>query len=87
MELLHINKISQQGFRKESFFWRSYKRKGDDSMSEKKTQAEREKKDVWTRNQKYGGVGEDIKPLEEPEESDKSEFIGFEADEEDEAND
>ena len=56
-------------------------------MSEKKTQAEREKKDVLTRNQKYGGVGEDIKPLEEPEESDKSEFIGFEADEEDEAND
>ena len=56
-------------------------------MSEKKAQAEREKKDVWTRNQKYGGVGEDIKPLEEPEESDKSEFIGFEADEEDEAHD
>lgn len=56
-------------------------------MSEKKTQAEREEKDVWTRNQKYGGVGEDIKPLEEPEESDKREFIGFEADEEDEAND
>lgn len=56
-------------------------------MSEKQTQAEREKEDVWTRDQKYGGVGEEIKPLEEPEESDKSDFIGFEADEEDEAND
>lgn len=56
-------------------------------MSEEKKQEEREKEDVWTRDQKYGGVGEEITPLEEPEEPDKSEFIGFEADEEDDAND
>lgn len=66
---------------------RVFKRKGDDIMSEKKSQAEREREDVWTRDQKYGGVGEKVEPLEEPEESDKSEFIGFEADEEDESND
>lgn len=56
-------------------------------MSEKKSQLEREKEDVWTRDQKYGGVGEEVDPLEEPEESDKSVFIGFEADEVDDAND
>lgn len=56
-------------------------------MSDKKTQAEREAEDVWTRNQENGGVGEDVKPLEEPEESDESAFIGFEADVEDEAHD
>lgn len=56
-------------------------------MSEKQTQVGREKKDVWTRDQKYGGVGEEVEPLEEPKESEKSEFIGFEADEEDDTND
>ena len=52
-------------------------------MSEKQAQAG----DVWTRDQEYGGVGEDIKPLEEPEESGKSKFIGFEADEEVDSDD
>ena len=66
---------------------RKFKRKGDDNMSEKKSQEEREREDVWTRNQKYGGVGEEVEPLEEPEKSDKSVFIGFEADEVDDAND
>lgn len=52
-------------------------------MSEKKTQAEREREDVWTRDQKYGGVGEKVEPLDSPEEADDSKFIGFKADEED----
>ena len=41
-----------------------------------------EKKDVWTRNQEFGGVGEDISPLEKPEEADDKKFKGFEAEEE-----
>lgn len=39
-------------------------------------------KDVFTRDQKYGGVGEDIAPLEKPEEADDKQFKGFEAEEE-----
>lgn len=50
-------------------------------MSEKQTQADRERKDVWTRNQKYGGVGEDVEPLEEPEKADETQFRGFKSEE------
>src|SRR5699024_3188952 len=47
-----------------------------------KTQAEKERDDVFTRNQKFGGVGEDIKPVEKPEEADETQFEGFKPDEE-----
>lgn len=47
-----------------------------------KTQAEKEREDVFTRNQKFGGVGEDIKPVEKPEEADETQFEGFKPDEE-----
>lgn len=47
-----------------------------------KTQAEKERDDVFTRNQKFGGVGEDINPVENPEKADETQFKGFKADEE-----
>ena len=47
-----------------------------------KTQAEKERDDVFTRNQEFGGVGEDIKPVEEPEKADETQFEGFKPDEE-----
>ena len=47
-----------------------------------KTQEEKERDDVFTRNQKFGGVGEDIQPVEKPEKADETQFEGFEPDEE-----
>ena len=47
-----------------------------------KIQAEKERDDVFTRNQKFGGVGEDIKPLEKHEEANEVQFKGFKPDEE-----
>ena len=47
-----------------------------------KTQAEKERDDVFTRNQKFGGVGEDVKPVGNPEEADETQFKGFKPDEE-----
>ena len=47
-----------------------------------KTQEEKERDDVFTRNQKSGGVGEDIKPVGKPEKADETQFKGFKPDEE-----
>ena len=47
-----------------------------------KTQKEKERDDVFTRNQEFGGVGEDIKPVENPEDTVKGQFTGFEEGEE-----
>lgn len=51
-------------------------------MSEKEYEI-KEFNDVWTRNQKYGGVGEEHDPdTVEVEDSPVGQFKGFEADEE-----
>ena len=51
-------------------------------MTDKKTQAEKERDDVFTRNQKFGGVGEDIKTIDNPEKADETQFEGFKPHEE-----
>lgn len=52
-------------------------------MTDKKTQAEKEAQDVWTRNQEYGGVGEAHDPeTVVVEEGADDCFSGFAADEE-----
>ncbi|MEK4555539.1 hypothetical protein [Jeotgalicoccus sp. FSL K6-3177] len=52
-------------------------------MTDKKTQAEKEAQDVWTRNQEYGGVGEAHDPENVVvEEGAEDCFCGFAADEE-----
>lgn len=38
-------------------------------------------KELFTRDQKFGGVGEDIKPVDNPEKADEKEFEGFKPDE------
>lgn len=50
-------------------------------MSEKKAKEDREREGVWTRDQKYGGVGEEVEPLDSPEKADETQFIGFKAEE------
>lgn len=45
------------------------------------TQKEKEKNDVFTRNQEFGGVGENIAPIDEPEKADDSLFKGFKSEE------
>lgn len=52
-------------------------------MTDKKNQAEKEAQDVWTRNQKYGGVGESHDPEAVVVEKSTGDcFCGFAADEE-----